>query len=98
MMLSAIRRRFTYANVAMTLALVFAMSGGAYAANKYLITSTRQISPKVLKALRGASGAKGTSGAPGAAGPAAPPVPRGQAAPRDHRARRDLRVPKAKAA
>jgi hypothetical protein len=29
----------------MTIALVFAMSGGAYAANHFLITSTKQISP-----------------------------------------------------
>ena len=42
----------TYANVAATLALVFAMSGGAPAANHYLITSTNQISPKVLKELK----------------------------------------------
>jgi hypothetical protein len=52
-----------------TLALVFAMSGGAYAAKHYLITSTKQISPKVLKSLKGASG---NNGAPGAAGPAGP--------------------------
>jgi hypothetical protein len=65
-MFSALRRRFTYANVAMTLALVFAMSGGAYAAKHYLITSTKQISPKVLKALQGKAG---PAGAPGQAGP-----------------------------
>ncbi len=34
------RRRLSYANVTATLALVFAMSGGAMAANHYLITST----------------------------------------------------------
>jgi hypothetical protein len=67
-MLSAIRKRLTYANVAMTLALVFAMSGGAYAANKYLITSTKQISPKVLKSLKGKAGANGAQGPAGAAG------------------------------
>jgi hypothetical protein len=39
-MFSKIRKRLTYANVAMTLALVFAMTGGAYAAKHYLITST----------------------------------------------------------
>lgn len=69
-MLSNIRRRFTYANVAMTLALVFAMSGGAYAASKYLITSTKQISPKVLKALASKHGPAGPAGAAGPAGPA----------------------------
>ena len=47
-MLRAIRSRLTYANVAVTLALVLAMSGGAYAADRYLITSTKQIKPKVL--------------------------------------------------
>jgi hypothetical protein len=69
-MLSAIRKRLTYANVAMTLALVFAMSGGAYAAKRYLITSTKQISPKVLKSLKGANGKNGANGANGTAGAA----------------------------
>ena len=41
-----------YANIA-TLALVVATSGGTLAATHYLITSTTQISPKVLKALEG---------------------------------------------
>jgi hypothetical protein len=69
-MFSRIRRRFTYANVAMTLALVFAMTGGAYAASKYLITSTKQISPKVLKSLKGANGKNGAAGLAGAQGAA----------------------------
>jgi hypothetical protein len=68
LMFSAMRRRLTFANVAMTLALVFAMSGGAYAAKKYLITSTKQISPSVLKALAGKSGPAGPQGSPGAPG------------------------------
>lgn len=68
-MFSRIRKRFTFANVAMTLALVFAMSGGAYAAKKYLITSTKQISPTVLKALAGKTGPAGKNGAPGPQGP-----------------------------
>ncbi len=46
-MFSMIRKRLTYANVAMTLALVFAMTGGAYAAKKYMITSKKQIKPSV---------------------------------------------------
>jgi hypothetical protein len=66
---SRIRSRFTYANVAATLALFFAMSGGALAASHYLITSTKQISPKVLKSLKGANGKNGTAGASGPAGP-----------------------------
>jgi hypothetical protein len=69
-MFSRIRKQFTFANVALTVALVFAMSGGAYAASKYLITSTKQISPKVLKVLAGKPGAKGVGGAAGPAGPA----------------------------
>jgi hypothetical protein len=63
------------------LALVFAMSGGAYAAKKYLITSTKQISPSVLKSLQGkagAAGAPGAAGAQGAAGPAGPVGPAGK--------------------
>ena len=71
-MFSWIRRRLTFANIAMTLALVFAMSGGAYAANKYLITSTKQIKPSVLKQIKGkagANGAQGTTGPAGAQGP-----------------------------
>jgi hypothetical protein len=67
-MLSRIRGHLTYANVAMTLALVFAMSGGAYAAKHYLITSTKQISPKVLKQLQGKAGKAGVNGANGANG------------------------------
>ena len=62
------RRRFSYANVAATLALVFAMSGGAYAAGRYLINSTKQINPKVLRKLHGARGAVGPIGAVGPQG------------------------------
>jgi hypothetical protein len=62
------RRRLSYANVTATLALVFAMSGGAMAANHYLITSTKQVSPSVLKKLTGKPGKNGTAGANGATG------------------------------
>ena len=65
-------RRFTYANVVMTFVLVFAMSGGAYAAKRYLITSTKQISPSVLKQLRGKAGSVGASGVQGAVGSVGP--------------------------
>jgi Collagen triple helix repeat (20 copies) len=71
-MVSIIRKRLTYANAALTLAVLFAMSGGAYAAGKYLITSTKQISPKVLHALSGKPGAKGADGTTGPAGAAGP--------------------------
>jgi hypothetical protein len=70
MLFSAIRKRVTPATVIATCALVLAMSGGAYAAGKYLITSTKQISPKVLKSLQGKTG---KAGIPGAQGPAGAP-------------------------
>ncbi len=62
------RKRITYANVAATLALVFAMSGGAFAAKHYLLSSTKQISPKVLRALKGKTGKTGATGLAGLAG------------------------------
>ncbi len=72
-MFSKFGRRLTYANVAATLALVFSMSGGALAATHYLINNKKQISPKVLKELKGNAGAKGAPGAPGAPGAAGAP-------------------------
>lgn len=98
--------RLSFANVTAVVALVFAMSGGAYAAGRlasggsggsgvasaaahhgargsrkkkrrYVITSTRQVSPKVLKALRGRAGKEGAAGAAGAQGPAGPVGPGG---------------------
>jgi hypothetical protein len=66
------RRRFTYANVVSTLALVLALGGGtAYAARHYLITSTSQIKPSVLSKLKSS----------GRAGPAGPQGPRGSQGP-----------------
>jgi len=76
--MSFLWRRATYTNVAVTLALVFAMTGGAYAANHYLITSTKQISPKVRKALKGKAGPAGPTG-PAGAGVAGPRGPQGPA-------------------
>jgi hypothetical protein len=76
------RGHLTYANVAATLALVFSMSGGALAATHYLISSTKQISPKVLKQLKGnagPAGAAGKIGAPGEKGPSGPPGEKGPA-------------------
>jgi hypothetical protein len=63
-----LKLRLTYANIVATLALVFAMSGGALAASKYLITSTKQISPKVVKALKGKNGPMGLQGLQGKEG------------------------------
>ncbi len=78
-MFSAIRRRLhlSPAMVIAGLALVFAMSGGAYAAKKYLITSTKQISPSVLKQLQGKAGPGGVPGIAGSAGPVGPAGPAG---------------------
>lgn len=66
------RRHVTYANVAATLALFFAMSGAAIATKHYLINSTKQISPKVLKTLTGKRGPAGKEGPPGKEGKVGP--------------------------
>jgi hypothetical protein len=44
------------------------MSGGALAAKHYLINSTKQISPKVLKSLKMRAGPTGPAGTAGALG------------------------------
>lgn len=81
-MIRFIKKRLSYANIAVTAALVFAMAGGAFAASgghassakhkhkhkDYVITSTTQVSPKVLKALKGNVGPAGPVGEKGAAG------------------------------
>ena len=56
---------------------MLAMSGGAWAAKKYLITSTAQIKPSVLKELKGPAGSKGVPGAGGTAGAPGPQGPQG---------------------
>jgi Collagen triple helix repeat (20 copies) len=79
-MFHAIRTRINATTVLAGLALVFAMTGGAYAAKKYLITSTKQISPSVLKSLQGkagSTGAPGVAGVQGAQGPAGAAGPAG---------------------
>jgi hypothetical protein len=50
-------------------ALFFAVGGTAIAAKQYLLTSTKQIKPSVLKELRGRKGATGSQGPAGAVGP-----------------------------
>jgi hypothetical protein len=67
--MNPIRKHLSYANVVATLALVFAMSGGALAAKHYLVNSTTQINPKVLKKLKGNRGAQGPLGLAGPRGP-----------------------------
>src|SRR5437588_12668658 len=76
------RTHLTYANVTATLALVFAMSGGALAAKHYLINSTKQVSPKVLKALKGKTGKAGATGKEGPAGKEGPLGTTGKEGPR----------------
>jgi hypothetical protein len=78
-MFSVLRRRLTYTNVGVTLALFFSMSGGALAAGHYLITSTKQIKPSVLSALKGKAGPAGAAGSVGAAGTAGAQGPQGSA-------------------
>jgi hypothetical protein len=67
-MFSPLRNRFGVSGVIAVIALVFAMVGGAWAAQKYVITSTKQIKPSVLKALKGSAGAPGPAGANGTNG------------------------------
>lgn len=73
------RKHLSYANVIATLALLFAMSGGAIAATHYLITSSKQISPKLLRQLKGKQGAAGRSGQTGKEGLQGPQGERGPA-------------------
>ena len=52
------------------LALTLSVGGGvALAAKHYLITSTSEISPKVLAKLKGTQGPQGTRGPQGSQGP-----------------------------
>jgi hypothetical protein len=79
--LRSLSRRLNYANVAATLALFFAMTGGALAAKHYLINSTKQINPKVLKKLKGRTGRTGATGKEGPAGKEGPFGPPGKEGP-----------------
>ncbi len=58
-------------NIVAWLALFVALTGTSMAATHYVITSTHQIRPSVLKSLHGATGARGDSrfaGRPGSRG------------------------------
>ncbi len=63
-------RRLNPATVIAVIALVFALSGTAVAAKRYLITNPKQISPAVLKKLATLASREVKNGAPGAAGSA----------------------------
>ena len=76
-MFSYVRRHVSFVNIVAVIALVFAMTGGALAAKKYLITSTSQIKPSVLKSLQGKAGPAGAAGLQGPAGAAGPQGPPG---------------------
>jgi len=58
-------------------ALFFSLGGFSLAASKYLITSTSQIKPRVLKKLHGANGKNGRNGTNGTNGATGPSGPRG---------------------
>ena len=60
------------AMVVALLALFFALGGSALAAKHYLLSSTKQIAPTVLKKLKGRTGSKGPAGPAGPVGPQGP--------------------------
>ena len=65
-----VNRRWPSPTMAIAIAaLFFALGGGAVAAgHHYVITSTKQMKPSVLKQLKGAKGPRGVRGAQGAQG------------------------------
>jgi hypothetical protein len=72
-------RRPTPGTVIALVALFFALGGSAVAASHYLITSTKQIKPSVLRSLKGKRGPQGPAGLQGPAG--APGLPGAPGAP-----------------
>jgi hypothetical protein len=83
--MSSTRRRLNPALVISVIALVLALGGTAVAAKRYLITNTKQISPKVLKEIAAAAaGRQGQNGSPGPAGAAGSPGATGVAGAAGH--------------
>jgi hypothetical protein len=84
MMIQLIRRHVTYANVVMTLALVFAMAGGAFAVTSRdggrhaTAIAAKKAKPK-SKGLRGPAGPRGPQGPAGPEGKQGPVGPQGPA-------------------
>lgn len=72
-------RRPSPASIIASVALFFALGGTATAARQYLITSTGQIKPSVLKKLKGKAGPASTNGTNGANGKEGKEGPRGVA-------------------
>jgi Collagen triple helix repeat (20 copies) len=75
-MFSTLRNRFGIPGIISVIALVFALVGGAFAANN-LGGSGKGATASVKKSLKGPRGPRGPKGATGAAGPAGPAGPAG---------------------
>jgi hypothetical protein len=78
-MFSTLRTRFGIPGVISVIALVFAMIGGAYAANNSASGGKATASAKAKKGPRGPKGATGPAGPAGAQGPAGPAGAKGDA-------------------
>jgi len=78
-MFSTLRTRFGIPGVISVMALVFALVGGAYAANNSTSNGKATASAKAKKGPRGPKGATGPAGPAGAQGPAGPAGAKGDA-------------------
>jgi hypothetical protein len=78
-MFSTLRTRFGIPGVISVIALVFAMLGGAYAANNSSSGGKATASAKAKKGPRGPKGPKGDAGPAGPQGPVGPAGPKGDA-------------------